>query len=123
MAFVLNTAGPTTIFNSSSSAAGEWYRVHPRLGKLGIQVLHTGSSVGATVSSTTLLQVSNDGVNPLETTGGSTIDAAFTVALLGGSPQSAGAGLDVAWGWIRARPFGAPTTGLVKVIVNGQMRS
>jgi hypothetical protein len=123
MAFVLNSAGPTTIFNSTAITAGEWYRIHPRLSNLGIQVIHTGSSVGATVSSTTLIQVSNDGVQPLETTAGSTVDAAGVVALTGGSPQSAGFGLAVNWGWIRAKPNSAPSTGTVRVIVTGQMRS
>jgi len=121
MAYNINST-PTTILNSSSTGAGEWYRVHPNRGKLTFQVLHTGTSVGATVQSTVHIQVSNDGVNPLLTTAGTSVDALGTVTLNGGSPQSAGFAIDAAWEWVRANT-NALSTGTIKVIVGSQARS
>lgn len=91
--------GPNLILTSSSSGAGNWHRVHPKLGKLTFQVVHTGTSVGATgttVGSTTVIEASNDGVNPLATVLG-------TVAFSGDSPQSDGFTIDANWSYIRAK--------------------
>ena len=124
MGYVINTAGPVVLLNSSSSGFGEWYRVHPKLGNLTFQVLHESlTSVGTTVSSTAVVQASNDGTNPLLTTAGTTAAALGTVALSGGSPQSDGFTVQACWGWVRAGLLSAPSTGRVKVTVNGQMRS
>src|SRR3954466_12797361 len=104
MAFNLNTT-PLDLLGtagSSSTGPGQWYRVHPDRRNLTFQIIHTGTSVGATVQSTTFIQVSNDGVTPLETTGGSSVDALGVVALNGGSPQSAGFGIAANWEYIRA---------------------
>lgn len=123
MGYVLH-AGPTTILNSSSSGYGEWHRVHPKLGNLTFQAVHTASgAAGTTVQSTIYIQASNDGVNPLETTAGSTVGALGTIVLNGGSPQSDGFAIDANWGWVRAGMPSAPSTGAVVVKVNGQMRS
>ena len=68
MAFTLNSAGPTTLLTSTAGsvgATGNWYRVPPKLRALAFQVTQVTSSVGATASSTTFIQVSNDGVNPI----------------------------------------------------------
>lgn len=122
MGFNINTPGPTSILNSSSTGPGNWYRIHGKMGKMTFQVLHTGSSVGATVQSTIYVQASNDGVNPLQTTAGTTVDALATVVLNGGSPQSAGFALDANWGWVRAFT-NALSTGSIQVNVAGQQRS
>lgn len=122
MAFTINSAGPVTILNSSSTGPGEWYRVHPKLGTLTFQVTHTGSSVGATVQSTTFIQVSNDGVNPLLTTAGTSASALGTVTHNGGSPQSDGFAINANWAWVRAN-LNSLSTGRIAVSVAGQMRS
>lgn len=123
MAYVLNSPGPTTILNTTSSGFGEWYRVHPKLGTLTFQVLQVGASIGATVQSTAIVQASNDGTNPLQTTAGSTVSALGTVVLNGGSPQSDGFAINANWGWVRSGLLSAPSTGRVTVMVHGQMRS
>lgn len=118
MGFVLNTAGPTTIFNSSSPGAGNWYRVHPRLRSFAVQIIHTASGVaGTTVGSTTLIQGSNDGVNPLLTTGGSSVDALAFGVISGGSPQSNGFTFTANWSYIRAN-LQSISTGIVQVLVS-----
>lgn len=92
----LHSPGGQSILTSSSSGAGDWYRVNPKLGKLTFQVTHTGTSVGATVGSTTVIEVSNDGVNAVGTVAG-------TVAFSGDSPQSNGFALDAHWEYVRAK--------------------
>lgn len=124
MAYNINTT-PQKILGSTgstSTGAGKWYRVHPNRGKLTFQVTHTGSSDGATVQSTVLIQASNDGVNPLLTTAGSTVDALGTVVLNGGSPQSAGFAIDASWEYVRAY-VNALSTGSIDVTVGSQERS
>lgn len=121
MAFTITSPGPTTIFSSSATGAGSWYRIHPRLGKLTFQVAHTGSSVGATVQSTTYIQVSNDGVNPLQTTAGTSVDALGTIVHNGGSPQVAGFAMDAAWQYVRAN-LNALSTGSITVTVGAGIR-
>lgn len=118
MAYNINTT-PVTILESTSTGPGEWYRVHPNRGKLTFQIIQTGTSVGATVASTVLVQASNDGVNPLLTTAGSTVDALATVVLNGGSPQSAGFAIDAAWEWVRIN-VNSLSTGTIKAIVGSQ---
>lgn len=92
----LHSPGGQSILTSSSTATGDWYRVNPKLGKLTFQVVHTGTSVGATVGSTVVIEVSNDGVNALGTEAG-------TVALSGDSPKSDGFALDAHWEYVRAK--------------------
>lgn len=119
MSFLINSPGPTTILSSTASGAGQWHRVHPKMRTLTFQVTHTGSSLGATVQSTCIIQASNDGVNPLQTTGGSTVDALGTVVLNGGSPQAAGFTINAGWPYVRANLLSAPSTGTVAVTVGG----
>jgi len=88
--------GPNLILTSSSTGAGDWHRVHPKLGKLTFQVLHTGTSAGATVGSTTVIEASNDGSNALGTVLG-------TVGLAGDTPQSDGFTIDANWSYVRAK--------------------
>lgn len=124
MAFLINSPGPITILQTTSSGFGDFYRIHPKMGKLTFQVLHESSGVaGTTVQSTAIIQASNDGTNPLLTTSGSTASALGTVVLNGGSPQSDGFAIDASWGFVRAGLLSAPSTGRVKVIVSGQWRS
>lgn len=123
MAYNINTT-PVTILNSSSTGAGEWYRVHPKHSNLTFQVVHTGTSVAATVASTTVIEASNDGVNALST-------PLATIVISGDSPQSLGVAIDANWQWVRAKYNGiqASTAGAagsgfaVKTIVSSQIRS
>ena len=119
--------GPNLILSSSSSGAGDWHRVHPRLGNLTFQVLHVGCSVGATgttVSSTVVIEASNDGSNALATVLG-------TFAISGDSPQSDGFTADANWSYIRAKinSVGAASAGstgsnfAISVRVSAQLRS
>ena len=116
--------GPTIILTSSSSGAGDWYRVHDKLGTLTFQVLHIATSVGASISSTTVIEVSNDGTYPLDTVAGS-------IVLAGASQLSDGFATNAAWGWVRAKinSLGATTAGStgstfnVSVRVSAQLRS
>ena len=123
MSYNINTT-PVTILNSSSTGAGEWYRVHPKHSNLTFQVIHTGTSVGATVASTVLIEASNDGVNALST-------PLATIVIAGDTPQSLGVAIDANWQWVRAKnnAIQAATAGstgsafAVKTVVSSQIRS
>ena len=124
MAYNINTT-PVQILGTTgttSTGPGNWFRVHPNRGKLTFQAIHSGTSVGVTVQSTIHIQASNDGVNPLLTTAGTTVDALGTIVLNGGSPQSAGFAIDASWEYIRAS-INAISTGSIQVIVGSQERS
>ena len=92
----LQSPGGQVILTSSSTGAGDWHRVHSKLTKLTFQVTHTGTSVGATVGSTTVIEVSNDGVNANATVLG-------TVGLVGTSVAADGFATDMHWEYVRAK--------------------
>lgn len=120
MAYNIQDAGVTTILDTSSTGAGSWYRVHPKMENLTIHVVQNGTSAGATASSTTVIEASNDGVNPLGTVLG-------TVALSSNSGTGDGFAVSAHWQYIRAKlnSIGAAsagatgTTAAVKVLVSG----
>lgn len=124
MAYTLNSPGPTNILSTTAQSTGNWYRVHPKMGKLTFQVVHTGTSAGATVGSTTVIEASNDGVNALATPIG-------TVALSSNSGTNDGFAIDANWAYVRARvgSLAATTAGSagtsynLSVNVAGQWRS
>jgi hypothetical protein len=133
----IQTQGPTTILTasqkSSSNAAttgstqyaGDWYQIHPKMGRLAFQVIQTSASLGCSMSSTVFIQVSNDGVNPNNTvplTIAQVSTAGLAVVADGSAFASSHAGQ---WGYIRAYLNGASTAtagssgvGIVQVIVN-----
>lgn len=96
MSYVLNGPGPTNILSTTAQSTGSWYRVHPKMSNLTFQVVHTGTSVGATVGSTTIIEGSNDGVNALATPLG-------TVALSSNSGTNDGFTINAGWAFVRAR--------------------
>jgi len=110
--------GATQIFSSSSTGAGTWFQLNPRSGNTTFQSVTTGSSVGDTVTSTVVIEGSNDGVNPLKTVLG-------TVTHSTASPASDGFAIDANWKWVRAKQTAISTsTGIkTKVIANFQMRA
>jgi len=121
----LQSPGGQVILQSSSTGAGEWYRVHPKLGNLSFQWTHLGTSVGASVSSTLVVEASNDGVNALGTPLG-------TVVFGGGqSPASDGFTTAMHYEYVRAKinSVGASTAGsagtsmTITCTVSAQMRS
>lgn len=62
--------GATTIFSNTiatTSLAGSWYQINSNLARFAWQATLTASSAGATCGSTVVIEVSNDGVNPLAT--------------------------------------------------------
>ena len=125
MSYTLNTPGPQNILSTTAQSTGNWYRVHPKMAKLTFQVVHTGTSGGATVGSTTVIEASNDGVNALATPLG-------TVALSSASGTNDGFTIDAGWAFVRARvgSLAATTAGAtvpgaynLSVNVSGQWRS
>lgn len=96
MAYTLNSPGPINILSTTAQSTGSWYRVHPKASALTFQVVHTGTSVGATVGSTTIIEASNDGVNALATPLG-------TVALSSNSGTNDGFTINAGWAFVRAR--------------------
>lgn len=92
----LQSPGVQTILASSSTGPGAWYRVHHKLGNLTFQAVHTGSSVGTTVGSTTVIEASNDGINPLATVLG-------TIGLAGSDVASDGFTVNTNWQYVRAK--------------------
>lgn len=121
---LLQSPGGQVILASSSTGAGDWYRVHPKLGKLTFQVTHTGTSVGTTIGSTTVIEASNDGVNALATVLG-------TIAIAGSDVKADGFATDAHWEYIRAKinsvqAATAGSTGTtfgISVAVSAEMRS
>ena len=104
MAYLIQTPGTNNILSltSTTTGAGNWYRVDWRATQLAIQVVHTGTSAGVNVASTVKIEVSNDGVNALGTAAGS-------VALNGTTPQSDGFVMQ-RWEYIRANLQTASST-------------
>ena len=96
MSYVLNSPGPINILSTTGQSTGNWYRVHPNARAITFQVVHTGTSVGATVGSTTIIEASNDGVNALATPLG-------TVALSSNSGTNDGFTINAGWAYVRAR--------------------
>ena len=99
---LIQTPGPTTILNitSTTTGPGSWYRVNnQKLSDLTFQVLHAGTSAGVTVSSTINIEGSNDGSNAIAT-------VLAAIAINGTTPQSEGATMKStmagAWEYIRA---------------------
>ena len=89
-----NTAGTTTV-------VGDWFRIHPKLGRLSFHATLLASSIGATASSSVNIEVSNDGVYPLAT-------KALTLSLTNTSTTYASDGgvlastMDGTWQYVRA---------------------
>lgn len=115
MAEIMSTE---TILNSSSTGAGSWFQLNPKLGNATFQVLTTGSSVGDVVAATVTIEASNDGVNPLATVLG-------TVTLSTNSPASDGIAINANWKYVRANQTSiSASTGIkTSVFANGQVRS
>lgn len=116
MSNFIQTAGVFQIHSSTATGAGEWWRVHEKIGHLSFQVLHTGSSVGVNLSSVVGIQVSNDATYPVGTVLGTITQS--TVA----SPACDGVTSDAGWGYVRANTSSL-STGTVTVTVHAQWRS
>jgi hypothetical protein len=112
MSFNIQAGGPQTILNSSSTGAGNWYRVHPQIRNITFQAVATGAS--ATIGSTVLVQGSNDGINAVAST-------LATIALNSTSTvASDGFVLDAHWEYVRAQ-INSLTTGSLQVIACAQI--
>ncbi|CAB4223259.1 hypothetical protein UFOVP1670_9 [uncultured Caudovirales phage] len=124
MTELIQSPGGQVILTSSSSGAGSWFRVHPKLGNLSFQWTHTATSVGASLSSTGVVEASNDGVNALATVLG-------TVVFAGATVQSDGFTTNQHFEYVRAKinSVGASTAGSVGTgfaiacTVSAQLRS
>jgi hypothetical protein len=134
---LIQSPGPVTILTveakssnastaSSTSVAGSWYEISPRLDRLGFHVVQIPSSAGGTLNSTIYIEVSNDGLYPIAT-------KAATFALAGSTWQSDGATLNTsmqgAWRYIRANANSVSTStaastgvGAINVTVNASLK-
>lgn len=101
----IQNAGPNSLLQSSALGAGAWSRIHPNIRNLTIQASRIGSSVGALVSGTVDIEVSNDGTDPVGTKAGS---IAFSSVA---SPAVDGFTIDSHWEWIRANVSSNSTAG------------
>ena len=107
MGYNIRPAGLTNILNlaATTTGPGEWFRMHPGINDIAIQVSHVGSSDGVTVASTMIIEGSNDGVNAAATVA--------TLAINGVTPQYLGVGMPSTlrgFGWIRAKLNSASST-------------
>lgn len=121
MAFNINSS-PIPILGTTgttSTGAGNWFRVHPDRRNLTFQLVGSAAAAGTTINSTVYIQGSNDGVNPLQTTAGTSVDALATMVIAGGSPQSNGFAMVSGWEWVRAF-VNSISTGSVQVNVASQ---
>jgi hypothetical protein len=112
MAFNIQAGGAQTILASSSTGAGNWYRVHPQIRNITFQAI--GLSAGATIGSTVLIQASNDGINPVATT-------LATLSLNSSTTEASdGFTLDAHWEYVRAQ-INSLTTGTLSVLASPQI--
>jgi hypothetical protein len=108
--------GATTIFSSSSTGAGDWYQLNPKLGNTTFQMLTTGSTAGKLITASVDIQASNNKVTPLAT-------ALGTISLSSAaSPASDGLAINANWKYVRVN-LTAVSTGKIEVMANGQVRS
>lgn len=110
----LQAAGPNTILSSSSTGPGPWVRVHPSVRNVTFQATHTGSSVGTSVASTSFVEVSNDGVNPLNTKAATIV---MGTAPLDVSPAVDGFSIDAHYEWVRGN-INSISTGTIAIIAS-----
>lgn len=121
--YLINNAGPVTIFSAEAAATGNWYRVHPKLSNLTFQATQTGASVGTTMSSSLVIQASDDGVNALDTALGTITWSSQA------TPNSDGFTINAAWNYVRAKLNSISTStsstnaNSVAVVVGAQLRS
>jgi hypothetical protein len=108
----IHTQGPTTLLSAtgktstyspsgSTSLEGDWFRIHPQMGRFYFTCKLTGTSVGSTATATVQIEGSNDGVTAASTAlltwSGITLTT-DTVVL--GSPVPSS--LQAQWGYVRA---------------------
>ena len=94
----IQTAGPTLILSATGKSSvyatagttvlsGDWYRIHPALGRLYITCRLTGTSAVSTATATVNIEGSNDGITaastPLYSFSGITLTT--DIVVLGGS--------------------------------------
>lgn len=116
---------PTAILSTLTTAtgAGDWYRIHPKMGPLSLQAIFTGSSVGYLGTAGVKLEVSNDGINPNTSAVGT---MTFTTVA---TPVADGITLDAGWQYIRANITALTSSTLsvglnsLGVIASGRFRS
>jgi hypothetical protein len=64
------TGGRVNLLTSTSTGIGAWQRIDRTLRNMEFQATMQGSSIGALVSGTVSIEVSEDGVNPIATKAG-----------------------------------------------------
>lgn len=124
----IQTKGPTTIYQNTAAttkASGDWYQVHPGLKNLTFQVVQTASSVGATASSTTYIEVTNSTAEGPVATKWLTVALTGTTDTVTDGGSATGTSMSGPWHFYRANinSVSTSTAGsagfpVVKVIVN-----
>lgn len=110
----IQTGGYNSIYSSTGTTAGTWIPVHPRIRNITLQALHTGTSVGTTLSSVINIEASQDGTNALATKLGT-----ITISSVG-SPASDGFSIDAHWNYIRVN-VASLSTGTIAVLASAQV--
>ena len=98
--------------NTTSTGAGNWYRVNPRIGPLSFQAIFTGSSAAYLGTATVQIQGSNDASNPNVTALGTL--SFSTVA----TPVADGVTVDAAWQYVRANITALTSSTLSTAVMN-----
>tara|TARA_R110000868_G_scaffold27637_2_gene104554 strand:+ start:311 stop:745 length:435 start_codon:yes stop_codon:yes gene_type:complete len=116
----IQTAGPTLILSATGKSSaystagttvlvGDWYRIHPKLGRPYITCRLSGSSAVSTATATVNIEGSNDGITaastPLYTFSGITLTT--DIVVLGGSLPTTLGGTP---GYVRANLTSLTTT-------------
>ena len=94
--------GQTLVLSSSSTGAGAWIPVRPNIRNISYQATIVGSSVGAAVSGVVNLEVSNDGINAIQTILGAITLSSGSTIFPAVSPAADGFTMDTHWSWVRA---------------------
>lgn len=110
-------SGQTLILQSSSTGPGAWIPINQHVRNVSYQCTHTGSSAGVPVSCAVNLEVSNDGVNALQTTLGNITLSSGSTTNPAASPASDGMTQDTHWSWMRAN-IQSISTGVVQVLAS-----
>lgn len=101
--------GGTLILTATSTGVGNAFRIPKNADNVTFQAVQIGTSEAATISSTTKIEVSNDGVNWLTT-------ICTDMVITGDSPASGGLAAGVAlpagqhWEYVRAKASGYGAT-------------
>lgn len=108
-----------TSLGTSALGPGPWVPIHSKIRNVTFQGEAIGSSIGTSISGVVRIELSNDGINPINTPAGT---ITFGTTPLDVSPASDGFAIDAAWNYCRGNVT-ALSTGKITVLASGIIQS